>query len=179
MAVFGSEVKDDNPYQYDPNQDPGECWQVYDNDDTSDSLRYYFHLPRTIWDHSSMVLGGNTLYLIPAFDGEDRLYKLILTGGGEGGAAGPSQVGGSKAHVIAGYDGVEVEYQLPATAHVRAALHDAVGRQVGVYDAGELKPGIHRLSWDRDNDGRRLSAGAYFVLLDMGTGQSRLKAVVR
>ena len=58
-------------------------------------------------------------------------------------------------------------------------LHDAVGRQVGMLDAGEQKPGTHRLSWDRDNEGRRLSAGAYFVLLDTGTEQSRLKAVVR
>jgi len=126
-----------------------------------------------------MVLGGNTLYLIPAFDGEDRLYELILTGGGEGGAAGPSQVGGSRAHVIAGHDGVEVEYQLPASAHVRASLHDAVGRQVRCLDAGEQPRGTHRLSWHRDNEGRRLSAGAYFVLLDMGMEQSRLKAVVR
>jgi hypothetical protein len=74
---------------------------------------------------------------------------------------------------------VAVEYSLGTSAHVRATLHDAIGRQVGYLDAGERQPGTHRLSWTRDNEGRRLSAGTYFVLLDMGTEQSRLKAVVR
>ena len=46
------------------------------------------------------------------------------------------------------------------------------------------RPGIRYpvssiLVWDRDNEGCKLSAGAYFVLLDMGTEQARLKAVVR
>jgi hypothetical protein len=58
-------------------------------------------------------------------------------------------------------------------------VHDAVGRQIGFLDAGEQESGIHRLSWGRDAEGRRLSAGTYFALLDMGTEQSRLKAVVR
>jgi hypothetical protein len=43
----------------------------------------------------------------------------------------------------------------------------------------EQQAGTHRLSWNRDGDGRKLSAGAYFVLLDMGAEQARLKAVVR
>jgi hypothetical protein len=51
--------------------------------------------------------------------------------------------------------------------------------QVGVLDAGDQKPGTHRLSWKQDREGRKLAAGAYFVLLDMGTEQVRLKAVVR
>ena len=75
--------------------------------------------------------------------------------------------------------GVLVEYELTAPAHVRAKLHDAVGRQVGALDAGEQAPGTHRLRWDRDADGRRLSAGAYFVLLDMGMEKARLKAMIR
>jgi hypothetical protein len=62
---------------------------------------------------------------------------------------------------------------------LRATLHDVVGRQVGVLDAGDQQPGIHRLNWDRNSEGRKLSAGAYFVLLDIGTEQARLKAVVR
>jgi YD repeat-containing protein len=62
---------------------------------------------------------------------------------------------------------------------LRATLHDAVGRLVGVLDAGEQQAGTHRLSWDRDNEGRKLSAGAYFVLLDMGMEKARLKAVVK
>jgi hypothetical protein len=45
-------------------------------------------------------------------------------------------------------------------------------------DAGEQKAGMHRLSWNHDQQGRKLSAGAYFVLLDMGTEQARLSAVL-
>jgi len=65
------------------------------------------------------------------------------------------------------------------SAHVRATVHDAVGRQVACLDAGEQQRGTHRLSWSKDSEGRRLSTGAYFVLLDMGTGQIRLKAAVK
>jgi hypothetical protein len=84
-----------------------------------------------------------------------------------------------RAQVIASNHGVEVEYQLPAAARVRATLHDAVGRQVGVLDIGLRHPGAHRLSWDQDRGGRKLASGAYFVLLDMGSEKSTLKAVIR
>ena len=40
------------------------------------------------------------------------------------------------------------------------------------------QPGTHRLSWNQDRGGRKLASGAYFVLLDMGREQARLKAVV-
>ena len=62
---------------------------------------------------------------------------------------------------------------------MRATLHDAVGRLVGVADAGNQQSGTHRLSWNHTQEGRRLGAGAYFVLLDMGSGQVRLKSVLR
>ena len=85
----------------------------------------------------------------------------------------------AEAHVVIGYNGIEVEYQLPAAARVRATLHDAVGRQASVLDIGVQEPGTHRLSWNQDGEGRRLASGAYFVLLDMGQEQARLKVVVR
>jgi hypothetical protein len=75
-------------------------------------------------------------------------------------------------------NGVEVEYRLPAAARVRATLHDALGRRVGTLDAGNQNAGMHRLGWNSSPDGRKLSAGAYFVRLDMGREQARLKAVV-
>jgi len=34
------------------------------------------------------------------------------------------------------------------------------------------------LNWSRNGEGSRLSAGAYFVLLDMGSGQVRLKSII-
>jgi hypothetical protein len=83
------------------------------------------------------------------------------------------------ARVIAGHYSILVEYQLPASAHVRATLEDAIGRLVSTLDAGEQDAGLHRLSWTRDTEGRRLSSGSYFVLLDIGTEQVRLMAVLR
>jgi hypothetical protein len=97
----------------------------------------------------------------------------------EGQQAGVVHGGSAKAHAVAGYKSVEVEYELPAAVRVHATLHDAVGRQVGVLDIGEQTAGTHRLSWIEDSQGRKLGAGAYFVLLDTGKEQARLKAVVR
>ena len=107
---------------------------------------------------------------------EPKKIKELLEGGSQSGDA---RVGNMQARVIASFDGVEVEYQLPAAAHVRATLHDATGRQVGALDAGEQQRGVHRLSWNRKSEGTRLSSGAYFVLVDVGEEQARLKAVIR
>jgi hypothetical protein len=124
-------------------------------------------------------------------DAAGYAYVVWQHGGGDGQiwfatnnpaaiAEGPPQVsGGAKAHAITGHGGIEVEYQLPAAARVRATVHDAVGRQLGVLDVGSQQPGTHRLSWNQDRGGRKLASGAYFVLLDMGSEKSTLKAVIR
>ena len=38
---------------------------------------------------------------------------------------------------------------------------------------------MRRMIWNPGQEGRRLSAGAYFVLLDTGTEHTGLKAVVK
>jgi hypothetical protein len=122
---------------------------------------------------------GHAYVVWEYFDGA-RGYIWFATNNPLAIAEQPPQVSrGAKAHAITGLGGIEVEYQLPAAARVRATLHDAVGRQVGMLDAGSQQPGTHRLSWNRDGDGGRLSSGAYFLLLDMGKEQVRLKAVVK
>jgi hypothetical protein len=132
-----------------------------------------------------MVYGTNrNLYLIVGSDnsGNPRNDFYWLQPPGpvmDGSQASVSRDEISRAHITSRYDDVQVEYQLPVSAHVRATLHDAAGRQAASLDAGEQPRGAYRLSWDRDSDGRRLSAGAYFVLLDMGKEQARLKAVLR
>jgi hypothetical protein len=47
----------------------------------------------------------------------------------------------SPAQVIASSNGVEVEYQLPAAAHVRATLHDAVGGRSALWTSVTSSPG--------------------------------------
>ncbi len=193
MAVFSGQVKHDNPWYYDVNQQPRQRWLQW-NDDSGDTM-FYSHLPQTIGTATSMVLGpDNMTYLLPGLMGSDNFYDVeppdTLTPEGHRGhhrhdrddggqQAGIAQNGKAVAHAVAGCHGVEVEYQLPVSARVRATLRDAIGRQVGALDVGDQKPGVHRLEWNRDREGRQLNAGAYFVLLDMGTEQARLKTVVK
>lgn len=173
MARFSTQGKNDVPSMYNGSTDDWADWVVQ-----GDSL-HRSDFPRPMV-YSAMVLGGDFMYLLPGgYDDERDFYHVIAPGGGEGGQGGASRVREADAHAIAGCDGIEVEYQLPAAARVRANLHDALGRLVGTLDAGEQTPGTHRMRWDRDAEGRKLSAGAYFVLLDTGTEQARLKAVVK
>ena len=162
----------DVPYGFTQNDGWNE-WCVESGDTMKDS-----HFPGAIGPYSSMVIGGdNYMYLLKGF--AEQFYYVELPVDGDGGqASGVVRNGKATAHVITSHGGVEVEYELPASAHVRVTVHDAVGRQVGYLDAGDQQRGVHRVNWDRDSEGRRLSAGAYFVLLDIGTEQTRLKAVV-
>jgi hypothetical protein len=167
-AVFWSEGTSDYPYYFDVWHTPPSWFP----DDNYLSNRF----PEYIGSNSSATLAPGYMYLAV---GDNHFYRLdppMLEGGMSAGVTRPAN---PRTHVVTRYDAVEVEYELAASGRVRATLHDAVGRQVGVLDAGEQKPGVHRLIWNQDREGRRLSAGAYFVTLDMGNEQARLKAVIR
>jgi hypothetical protein len=132
-----------------------------------------------------MVYGTNkNIYLIvgSSYSGNPRNSFCRLQPPGsvmDGSQTSALRIEIGRAHVISRYHDVEVEYQLPASARVHATLHDAVGRLVGVLDAGQQQAGVHRLSWKCDGGNQKLRAGAYFLLLDMGREQARLKAVLR
>ncbi len=175
VAAFGGSDTSDCPYHYHPDGDP-DYWVPFDTTDTS--LDWCSHFPEDLGSDASMIQGASHMcYLVV---GEENFYRLEPPPESkDGGLAGVVRSGKVDAHSVSCLDGIEVEYQLPAAARVRAVLHDAVGRRVGMLAAGEQKAGVHRLSWNRDQEGRKLSAGAYFMLLDMGKEQVRLKAVVR
>jgi len=113
--------------------------------------------------------------------GVDSYYVYVLRDVEAGVAEEPAPrpAASATARFCPSSSGVLFQYQLPVAAHVRASLYDAVGRRIGVLDAGEQNAGLHQLNWDRDQEGRRLSAGTYFVLLEIGAVQARLKVVVR
>lgn len=165
-VAFGGSATTDRPYYYDPFHVP--TWVLFPDEGEE--------FPENLGSTASMTC-GTSIYMYLLF-GNNHFWRMDppLDDGGLGAA---TRTANSRAHTVAYGNAVEVEYQLPTCARVRATLHDAVGRQVGVLDAGEQQPGVHRLNWIRDGEGRRLSAGAYFVLLDMGGVQARLKAVVR
>jgi len=163
----------------------------------SDSLYYHDNgkpdwilrdaAPQTLGPGASMAYSVESdtpyLYLTVGEDGNgprNDFYRLELPALARSGGQGHStRLTSLTARPLSGSGGISVEYQLSTSARVMASVFDAIGRQVSVLDAGSQQPGTHRLGWNRDNEGRRLSAGAYFVILDTGSEQARLKVVVR
>jgi hypothetical protein len=175
-AAFGGSTTSDRPWGY--NTSTG--WFEYPADD-------FDPFPQPLGPGATSVIGLRPWsYLTTGSQGGTHTHyfyaiepKKIREPHEGGSQSGDARAGSIQARVITSHDGMEVEYQLPAAAHVRATLHDAVGRQVCVLDAGSQQPGLHTLSWNRNGEGARLTCGAYFVLLDMGQEQVRLKAVIR
>ncbi len=70
-------------------------------------------------------------------------------------------------------------YRLPAAGQVELAIIDVQGRRVRTLEAGtQAASGIHRVAWDgRDDAGRELASGLYFVRLSSG-GQVAVERLV-
>jgi hypothetical protein len=161
---------------------------VYYHTDDKPGWPHYFDLPQSLGAGASLAYsiesGTHYLYLIVGQDeyGDPRndFYRQELPSyGRSGGQALSTRLTSMTARSLSGSEGITVEYQLSTSGRVIASVFDAIGRQVSMLDAGLQQPGTHRLGWTRDNEGHRLNAGTYFVLLDMGTGQAGSKAVVR
>ncbi len=72
-----------------------------------------------------------------------------------------------------------IAFELPRAAVTRVALYDAAGRLVRVIADGPLSAGKHTQAWDRrDQSGRPVAQGVYFLRLDAGRDRSRQKLVV-
>jgi hypothetical protein len=171
-------------------------WAAFGGFGTSDYLRYYRYdigawypwlvgpyFPTTLRTGSSMAYGTyDSLYLTVGVDGSGNprsdFYGQKLPWGDDGPQSAGVRTGRGPTRVITRGDGISVEYQLHSACHVRATLHDVTGRLISVLDAGEQPSGVHRLDLSSDPRGQRLAAGAYFVRLDMGTEQAKLKAVI-
>ena len=72
-----------------------------------------------------------------------------------------------------------IAFDLPAPGLVRAALYDVTGRLVRVLADEPMPAGRHARTWDRrDQSGRQVSSGIYFLRLESGVHRSRQKIVV-
>jgi len=72
-----------------------------------------------------------------------------------------------------------ISYQLAARARVGLSVYDIAGRRVRTLSRAELPAGGHVACWDgRDEAGRKVGAGVYFVALDAGRASQRLRLVV-
>lgn len=57
-----------------------------------------------------------------------------------------------------------ISFGLPRKSNVTLEVYDISGRLVRTLVSGELNAGVHSVTWDgRDNAGRRVSSGTYFV----------------
>jgi flagellar hook assembly protein FlgD len=72
----------------------------------------------------------------------------------------------------------ELAFTLPGSGvrPVRLRLYDVHGRLVRVLIEGPLPAGSHRLPWDgRDQVGRRVASGVYFLRLETGRAHTLQK----
>ena len=68
---------------------------------------------------------------------------------------------------------------LPTASHVDVRVHDVRGAVVRSLVRGDLGAGIHRLPWDgKDEAGRRVPAGVYFVRAAAGEQSGRVRFVM-
>jgi len=65
------------------------------------------------------------------------------------------------------------------TAHAHIFHYDVTGRLVRRLESGLRPAGWHSVSWNRtDRDGRRATAGVYFIQLRAGNRETSRKVVV-
>jgi cytochrome c peroxidase len=74
-----------------------------------------------------------------------------------------------------------LSFELPGESPVRVSVHDASGRLVRRIFSGVLARGGHSITWDgRDDDGRRVAGGVYFVRVSGPAGDwTRRVSMVR
>ena len=76
-------------------------------------------------------------------------------------------------------DHVGLEFELRRAGPVSIAVHDVGGRVVRRITDAEFDSGRHALTWDRrDDTGRTLAAGLYFIRLKADDAQLTRKALL-
>ena len=72
-----------------------------------------------------------------------------------------------------------MRFTLPAAGRVELRVYDIEGREVRTLIDGERPPGSQSALWDgRDDAGRRVASGPYFVRLTRGGREVVSRAVV-
>lgn len=148
-------------------------------------------LPDSLGPGASLALDPTEHYLYLTI-GEDssgnprnNFYRIRTPGdydddddeGGGQARSGRPTTGWARLVLSAG--AVAVEYSLDSPAEVKATVTDVAGRVAATLYAALQPRGAHRLTWDAEVAGCRVSAGVYFILVDAGTAQARFKVVVK
>ncbi len=111
---------------------------------------------------------------------------LHITSDVEETEAGDGPSGGSSGSVFRAYGSAPnpfraqatVSFELPSRQSVHLGIFDLSGRLCRTMLEGGLDAGRHDLVWDgRDDEGRTVASGIYFVVLQTPVGQHREKLV--
>ncbi len=129
-------------------------------------------------DLNGAAVGGVTLVVGTIGDddgGTDRgaIYVLTLSGNPTVDVPGPSVgvlgTGLSPVRPNPCFGRARIPFRIAESADVGIEIHDVTGRVVRHYQRPQLAAGTHDVEWDgRDDGGRLLPAGAYFVGLRVG-----------
>jgi hypothetical protein len=72
-----------------------------------------------------------------------------------------------------------ISYQLATRGRASLKVYDAAGRLVSPLAEGIMDPGYYSVNWDgRDDNGRKVPAGVYFVRLNAGNYQQVQKTIL-
>lgn len=72
-----------------------------------------------------------------------------------------------------------ISYQLATRGRVSLKVYDAAGRLVSPLAEGTMEPGYYSVNWDgRDDNGRKVPAGVYFVRMNVGNYQQVQKTIL-
>ena len=74
---------------------------------------------------------------------------------------------------------MSIAYAMPKAGPVRLEVYNLTGQRVRTLFDGQASAGMNSVRWDaRGENGRKLSAGAYFVTLKAGERLSTKKVVL-
>jgi len=73
---------------------------------------------------------------------------------------------------------VAITYSLPSAAHVKLAVYDIAGRQLGGLVNGVVAAGRRVARWDELSEGQAAKSGVYFVRYETPAGASTMRFVL-
>jgi len=124
----------------------------------------------------STMLGGD---IDPGNDAVEDTFEVIPTTGVAQGGRLPRAFALERGEPTPFFGQTTIRFALPRPATVDLAVYSTAGARVRTLTAGDVSAGYHRVSWrGRDEDGRLVSRGVYYVRLT-GPGFSGVSKLVK
>lgn len=123
---------------------------------------------------SFAYVASGALYVVDVSNPESPLVVASIDSVGAAVA-----VSGTYAYVARNGLSVTVRFQARDHERIEAMIYDASGRRVRALVSGRFEAGVHDVPWDgRDEAGRRVAAGVYFVKVATRQGSMTSRLVM-